>query len=163
MKMFAMAVSLLIFSLPTLAQISQGNSNIAPNHSTSCGFAKGQPEREGVIMVSGSATLFCGARSDAEVDAKLMSHCQGCAVVAHFTHACGAYSQTADNNKSNTAWGYAVVRFAEGENSLPALIEAKRQADEKCSSNGGIRCYTRLSDCDTGTYMAPPSSGRSAR
>jgi hypothetical protein len=141
----------------------ESSPDASPNHSTACAIAIAPPARQGTILVSGAANLGCGGRSEAEIDADVLSQCPQCTVVAHFTHACGAYAATAGNNKSNTASGWAIAQFGPDEQSFGAQQEAQRQSVEKCTSNGGVQCYVRLTKCDTGTYKKAPGSGRSAR
>jgi hypothetical protein len=142
---------LLVAALVSAGAALAQESNVAHNHATSCGFAQAQSEMQGTHMIPGDARMLCGGRSNAQIDAKLLSNCQGCTVVEHFTHACGAYSATASNNMSNTASGYAVVQFADADSNA-AMVEASRQANEKCTSKGGHDCYVRLNVCDFGNY-----------
>ena len=135
----------------------------SPNGATACAIAVAPPSHQGSIVVTGAANIGCGGRSDAEIDAHVLSRCEDCAVVTHFTHACGAYSATANNNKSNTAIGWAVVAFEPNQDSFPALKEAREQADGKCANNGGYQCYVRLAVCDSGVYLQQPGSGATAR
>jgi hypothetical protein len=161
---FLLFLSLGALGSKSVAAGQDSNSNSSPSGSTSCAIAAAPPERQGTIMIVGSANLGCGGHSNAEIDSVLLANCTRCSVVEHFTHACAAFSATANNNKSNTATGFAVVRFAQGEDSFPALKQAKQEANDRCSNSGGVQCYVRLSACDSGTYVKTlRSSDRATR
>jgi len=152
-----------IFAAFPLVGLAQ-NSNTAPNNSTACAIAVAPPVQRGTILINGPANIGCGGRSTAEIDSYLLQHCPGCAIVARFTHACGAYAASPGRNDNTIrpATGWATVSFGDNENSFNADKAARQQAIDKCTSNGGIRCDVGLSDCDTGNYMQHPGSGQTA-
>ena len=158
-----LAISFLLFFSTVMPEdvgaSSPQSSDRGPNDSTACAIAVAPPQQQGSIRVTGPANMGCGGRSDSEIDSYVMERCSGCTIVDHFTHACAALSDTAGNNRSNTARGWAIVRFGQNEHNAQAMNEARRQANEKCTANGGIQCYVSLSVCDTGTYMQRPGSG----
>lgn len=118
------------------------SSNIAPNHSTECAIAAGP----------GVTNIACGGRTQADADSLALSRCSGCIIVAHFTHACAAYSETSGNNRGNTASAWAIATMTKDGADLDAEHQAQADANAKCSANGGIQCYVRMTTCDEGTY-----------
>jgi hypothetical protein len=152
------AASIWLYSSSTRSALAQQppSSNISPTGSTACAIAT----REGG---DGTAYIGCGGKSDSEIDGRVLSRCPGCSVVAHFTHACAAWSQEAGGNLTTGISAWAIVQLApEGTESLIGKVSGD-QANARCTANGGKSCYVRISQCDTGAYMAAPLSGRSAR
>jgi hypothetical protein len=147
--------------LPT-ASTSRTNDNGSPGNGTSCALAMAPPEQQGSTTIPGAANMRCGGRSPGEINAVVLAQCPNCSVVVNFTHACGAYSQTAGNNRNNTATGWATSQFADASQSMTAMHLASDKANQKCAAQGGIQCSVRFNVCDVGGYIQTQTSTRSA-